>query len=136
MLGAARSAWSDDQSRDLILDAGVPPGERAARILGIDEAVIEIGVTPNRGDCLSVRGVAREIAAVCGLGLAASFHGAVGPAAARRSSSRRASGRRRESCPLYTGIEVRDVARRSVAGVARSATARVRTADRSTTSST
>jgi phenylalanyl-tRNA synthetase beta chain len=30
---------------------------------GLDDPVIEIGVTPNRGDALSVRGVARDLAA-------------------------------------------------------------------------
>ena len=34
---------------------------------GLDDPVIEIGVTPNRGDALSIRGVARDLAAA-GLG--------------------------------------------------------------------
>ena len=34
---------------------------------GLDDPVIEISVTPNRGDCFSVRGVARDLAAA-GLG--------------------------------------------------------------------
>lgn len=41
---------------------GVPLRE-ALQIEGI---VLEIGITPNRGDCLSVLGIAREVAAICG----------------------------------------------------------------------
>src|SRR3546814_16580468 len=35
--------------------------------MGFDDPVIEIAITPNRGDCLGVRGVARDLAAA-GLG--------------------------------------------------------------------
>ena len=35
----------------------------AAEALGLDDAVIEIKVTPNRGDCLGVQGIARDLAA-------------------------------------------------------------------------
>ncbi len=39
------------------------PGTPAAAALGMDDAVIDIAVTPNRGDCLSVYGIARDLAA-------------------------------------------------------------------------
>ncbi|MEX0758421.1 MAG: phenylalanine--tRNA ligase subunit beta, partial [Tistlia sp.] len=42
-------------------------GTPFASLLGLDEVVVEIGVTPNRGDCLGVRGIARDLAAA-GLG--------------------------------------------------------------------
>ena len=42
-------------------------GEPAAKIFGFDDPVIEINITPNRPDCLSVRGIARDLAAA-GLG--------------------------------------------------------------------
>lgn len=48
----------------LVLDTGTP-GEEAAPLLGIGEAVLDIAVTPDRGYCLSVRGVAREGAIAC-----------------------------------------------------------------------
>jgi len=40
------------------------PGERFADRYPIDDAVLEIEVTPNRGDCLSVVGLARELAVI------------------------------------------------------------------------
>ena len=42
-------------------------GSPASVALGLDDAVIEIAITPNRPDCLGVRGVARDLAAA-GLG--------------------------------------------------------------------
>jgi len=42
-------------------------GSPAAAALGLDDAVIEIAITPNRPDCLGLRGIARDLAAA-GLG--------------------------------------------------------------------
>ncbi len=45
------------------LAADAPPGEALAGHLGLDDTIIDIDLTPNRGDCLSIRGVARDLAA-------------------------------------------------------------------------
>jgi len=50
----------------LQLDADAPPGRPLAEHLNLADQVIELELTPNRGDCLSVRGVAREVAALFG----------------------------------------------------------------------
>lgn len=42
-------------------------GDKIANVLGLNDPVIEIAVTPNRADCLGVRGIARDLAAA-GLG--------------------------------------------------------------------
>ena len=47
--------------------ADLQPGLPIAKILGLDDPVIDIAITPNRSDCLGVRGVARDLAAA-GLG--------------------------------------------------------------------
>lgn len=39
-------------------------GTPIENILGLDDVVMDIGLTPNRGDCLSIRGLAREIGAI------------------------------------------------------------------------
>jgi len=39
------------------------PGTSAAEAMGLSDPIIEIEITPNRGDCLGVRGVARDLAA-------------------------------------------------------------------------
>ncbi|MBI3197928.1 MAG: phenylalanine--tRNA ligase subunit beta [Rhodospirillales bacterium] len=57
----------DDHSGIIDLPADATAGQPAAEALGLDDAVIEIKVTPNRGDCLGVHGIARDLAAA-GLG--------------------------------------------------------------------
>ncbi|MEN8236709.1 MAG: phenylalanine--tRNA ligase subunit beta [Pseudomonadota bacterium] len=49
------------------LDADAPVGAPFAQYLGIDDPVIDIEITPNRGDCLGAYGLARDLA-VSGLG--------------------------------------------------------------------
>ncbi len=52
----------------LILPEDTKPGEDPNKILGLGEdSIIEIEITPNRGDALSVRGLAREIGAIFGI---------------------------------------------------------------------
>ncbi len=53
-----------------ILPADWPVGASLNDFLPVSEAVLELEITPNRPDCLSVYGVAREVAAVTGLPLA------------------------------------------------------------------
>lgn len=54
--------------------AGHPtPGTPLAEVLDLGGAVIDVGITPNRSDCLAVRGIARDLAAA-GLGLLRPWH--------------------------------------------------------------
>jgi phenylalanyl-tRNA synthetase beta chain len=64
MLVSARElGLGEDHDGIIELPADTRPGQSYAEFLGLDDPVIEIGVTPNRGDALSVRGVARDLAA-------------------------------------------------------------------------
>lgn len=56
----------DDASGIMILPADLPLGMDLKEALGLHETVLDIGVTPNRADCLSVIGIAREVAALTG----------------------------------------------------------------------
>jgi phenylalanyl-tRNA synthetase beta chain len=49
----------------LLLD-GARPGADVIAALGLDDHVLEVEITPNRPDCLSVAGIARELAALTG----------------------------------------------------------------------
>ncbi|MFS0899842.1 phenylalanine--tRNA ligase subunit beta [Mycolicibacterium litorale] len=52
-----------DHSGILVLPPGTAePGTPAADVLGLDDVVFNLAITPDRGYCLSVRGMAREIA--------------------------------------------------------------------------
>ena len=58
---------SDEHTGIIELRAKAKVGSPAAKALGLDDAVFDIAITPNRPDCLGVRGVARDLAAA-GLG--------------------------------------------------------------------
>ena len=63
MLCSARELeLGDDADGILDLGADAPLGADLAEWLALDDAVIEVGLTPNRGDCLCIAGIAREIA--------------------------------------------------------------------------
>ena len=51
------------------LPADAPVGENFRRYLGLDDTSIELDLTPNRGDCLSIIGLAREIGCLNKLGV-------------------------------------------------------------------
>jgi phenylalanyl-tRNA synthetase beta chain len=66
-LGIDPKTMSADQANGIMIlpsDTGV--GKDAKEILGLNDYILELDLTPNRGDCLSVIGVAREAAALLG----------------------------------------------------------------------
>ena len=58
---------SDEHDGIIEVQANYKIGEPFSKIFKLDEPIIEINLTPNRSDCLSVRGIARDLAAT-GLG--------------------------------------------------------------------
>ncbi len=67
LLSEREMGISDDHEGIVDLAPETALGESAAEILGLDDPMIELGITPNRADCLGVHGVARDLAAA-GLG--------------------------------------------------------------------
>jgi phenylalanyl-tRNA synthetase beta chain len=67
LLSTREMGLGDDHSGIVDLPADAPVGQAYVAYAGLDDPIIEIAVTPNRGDALSVRGVARDLAAA-GLG--------------------------------------------------------------------
>jgi len=67
MLCSARElAVSDDAAGLVALPAAAVPGTDVREVLALDDALITIKLTPNRPDCLSLVGIAREVAAITG----------------------------------------------------------------------
>lgn len=62
-------ALGPDRSGVMDLEDRGCPGEKLAQVLGLSDSVMEIGLTPNRSDCLSIIGLAREVAAIQKAGL-------------------------------------------------------------------
>jgi len=61
---------SDDHSGIFVLPDSFRPGDRLIDALDLEREVLELGITPNRADCLSVLGLARETALAFRLPLA------------------------------------------------------------------
>ena len=59
-------ALSEDAAGLMELPTDIPLGTPLAEVLGLDDVVFELEITPNRPDCLSLIGVAREIRAETG----------------------------------------------------------------------
>lgn len=102
MCSARELGLGEEHAGLLILDETAPVGEDFIRYFGLDDVVLEIEVTPNRGDWSSMIGVARELAAL--------FETTVRmPACGIRESAMRASEMSSvtiedpELCPRYAG---------------------------------
>ena len=63
LLSEREMGLGEDHAGILDLPEDAPVGVPYARWAGLDDPVIDVSVTPNRGDCFSVRGIARDLAA-------------------------------------------------------------------------
>ena len=57
---------AEETSGLLVLPADAPVGQSIREYLDLDDNQFELKLTPNRADCLSLTGVAREVAAIAG----------------------------------------------------------------------
>ncbi|MEO1168606.1 MAG: phenylalanine--tRNA ligase subunit beta [Pseudomonadota bacterium] len=96
---------------DLDAEAAEHVGESYAQWAGLDDPVIDIAITPNRQDCMGVRGVARDLAAA-GLGRLKPLAEAYAPAGAEPGSGHNNPTGQREAVKPIAGkgapsIEIR-----------------------------
>jgi phenylalanyl-tRNA synthetase beta chain len=63
LISGAEIEFSDDHSGIIEMPADAPIGKPFAEVLGLNEPVIEINLTPNRPDCTGVSGIARDLGA-------------------------------------------------------------------------
>lgn len=67
LCSAAELGLGSDADGIMELPQDAPVGSNLAAYLGLPDAVIDIDITPNRGDCFSVLGVARDVSALTGV---------------------------------------------------------------------
>ena len=68
MLCSAKELALSDKSEGLLeLDDAATPGMPISDYLNLDDTLLTLELTPNRGDCLSIAGLAREVGALYGL---------------------------------------------------------------------
>jgi phenylalanyl-tRNA synthetase beta chain len=56
----------EDEEGIMILDPNLKTGQPLASAFDLKDHILDIDLTPNRPDCLSIAGIAREVAALCG----------------------------------------------------------------------
>ena len=106
LCSAAELTLSEDHDGLLALASDAPIGTDISEYLNLDDRLIEIGLTPNRADCLSVLGVARDLAVVVDL----PFNGeASAPVEPKVDDTFPVTVLSPEKCPRYLGRVIRDV---------------------------
>jgi phenylalanyl-tRNA synthetase beta chain len=96
----------DEASGLMELPEDAPTGSALATYLRLDDHVLDIDLTPNRADCLSVRGLARELAALTDAVLTPPDMQPVEPT---HDQSLQIELLNAEDCPCYIGRIIRDV---------------------------
>jgi phenylalanyl-tRNA synthetase beta chain len=106
LCSAGELGLSDDAGRLLELEPEGKPGQDLAEYLGLDDNMIELSLTPNRGDCLGLAGIAREVAVLNGGQFRRRRPRSV---AAAVEDVREIRLEATEACPRYAGRVIRDV---------------------------
>lgn len=101
MLCSAKELALSDKSDGLLeLDATAKPGQPIGDYLKLDDHVLHLEITPNRGDCLSVMGLARDVAALFGVNMKRPN---LPPAVVVGDRTLKVEIEDAETCPTYAG---------------------------------
>ena len=107
MLCSARElGMSDDHSGLLVLPEDAPVGQDIRAYLDLDDTILTLKLTPNRGDCLSMLGIARDLAALTGKAHALPPAPAVAPTIAETRAVRITDA---NACGAYFGRVIRGI---------------------------
>jgi phenylalanyl-tRNA synthetase beta chain len=106
LCSAKELGFEEGQGGLMALPADAPTGADLRAYLELNDVAIEVDLTPNRADCLSVEGIAREVALLNGVDLAATTQPAC---PVRESASLPVLVTAPEACPRYLGRLIRGV---------------------------
>ncbi|TYC53367.1 phenylalanine--tRNA ligase subunit beta [Zoogloea oleivorans] len=106
LCSAKELGTSDESSGLLVLPEDAPIGMDVREYLSLDDTLFTIKLTPNRADCLSLTGIAREVAALTASPLTLP---ACEPVAAAHADVRAIILDAPEACPRYSGRIIRGV---------------------------
>ncbi|MBV8660151.1 MAG: phenylalanine--tRNA ligase subunit beta [Burkholderiales bacterium] len=107
MLCSARELGVSEESDGLLLlPADAPVGQSFREYYDLDDRIVTLKLTPNRTDCLSLTGVARELAALTGTAWQPANTAAIAPTI---DDKRAVTLGAPEACPRYLGRVIRNV---------------------------
>jgi phenylalanyl-tRNA synthetase beta chain len=111
MLASAKELGLSDASAGIIeLPPDAPVGTALREYLKLDDPVLDVSVTPNRGDAMSVLGIAREVAALAGTRVAGP---AIASAAVAHKELMKVELAAPEACPKFVGCIVKGIDNRA-----------------------
>jgi len=103
---ASELGLADTSDGILVLPEDAPVGEDFRDYMNLDDQCIEVDLTPDRGDCLSLKGIAREVSVINRVPLKGE---AVEPVSAQINDSYPVSVENEQACPRYLCRVVRDI---------------------------
>ncbi|MCP4408834.1 MAG: phenylalanine--tRNA ligase subunit beta [Gammaproteobacteria bacterium] len=107
MLCSSKELGLTDAATGLMcLDDGAGLGRDIRDLLQLDDAIFELDLTPNRGDCLSIAGLAREVSVLTGARIEATAHA---PVTAHNDQLLAVEILADQACPRYVGRAVRGI---------------------------
>ncbi len=106
LCSAAELGLAESADGLMTLPADAPVGTDIRQYLHLDDNTIELGLTPNRGDCLSIAGVAREVGVVARTGITAKTVAEIEATVKTLLPLRVEAG---EDCPRYVGRVIENI---------------------------
>ena len=106
LCSASELQLSEDHEGLMELPADAPVGKSLSEYLKLDDVTIDVDLTPNRADCLSIRGIAREVGVLNSLVVDMPE---IAPVEAVHSEVPNISVKAPAGCPRYLGRVLRNV---------------------------
>ncbi|MDO8706873.1 MAG: phenylalanine--tRNA ligase subunit beta [Sulfuricaulis sp.] len=106
LCSAAELGLAETAEGLLALDSDAKPGMSLSDYLALDDVTLEVDLTPNRGDCLSIAGMARELAALTGAKIKSP---AIKPVPAKHRQKMTIKLDASADCPRYVGRVITDI---------------------------
>ena len=106
LCSAAELQLGEDDDGIMELPADTPVGADLREALALDDLTVELDLTPNRGDCLSIAGIAREVGVLNSCAVTAADAPPVPPEVDDTFPVALTAG---HGCPRYVGRVIRDI---------------------------
>ncbi len=107
MLCSAKELGLAESADGLLpLDADAPVGKSIREYLVLEDVSIELGLTPNRGDCLSIEGIARETGVLNNLDVKGPE---IKPVKAKNKETLKVTLTADDDCPQYCGRVIKNI---------------------------
>jgi len=111
LCSAVELALGEDSAGIISLPSSAPVGAQLSAYLDLPDAVFELSLTPNRGDCFSVQGVARDLAAMTGTTIVPVD---IPPVAVTIDDTHPVVIKQPKECPSFAGRVIRNIDARAI----------------------